>query len=717
MPFVKPSLSHRRSTSSSPTISRIRKTSSGSTPKSSPLNSSSQSILQSSIHSSNSDLALAAFFTPSVPASRRRSHRSEENADAPRKRRKRNPETAEEITRETPILRQPSSSGTDFSKSCASSASSSTSGGDRGEAEIDVMEEINMEYHTVSEAEKEEIHVAVDDLVGQELITATQGDAIKEIFETTFDQRRLYDDWLTTDPKTRSYEDEGVGTEEDEEEKKTKSLSPKPTPKSIPVSKIKEVLLQLRDGVGKFSLRWREARDKKADPTIHHRTHRSPTYRSLLLHRDSNHCVITHIRDSLIAAHILPFTIASLARSHRFWSFMRMMLGPTICDKLFARYGSKPSSKRLGNTGINSPENGWILRSNMDEAFGRMECYLEPVADEPNKYTFNWLQEPDDLPSFSRTHTDEGKRRKPLETGTVIDLTPIESPLSQKSSSQNAFTPQAPSRALITIQAAIHKLAHKFRGQADIFDTYEDSDGSEAASSIGDDDGEQEDTQQDDPAELAPAASPSQYSNDKVTEWLRSVSPVEQPETSGIKRKRSDLEDEDDEETVIADHKSPTILEERPTKRTKTTHTPAPAPPPSQPSTTRRSSNRRSKSRSARDLKFAAAAAAVNEAGLLSPVCTNKSETSPEDSARTRRYNLRECNKALTYEPTVVTPKTTPAPGPAMSPVTPATISAGRIQKRNHTAMESGTRALGSGKSRVQGGVTASRKRRRLSSP
>ncbi|KAF3929943.1 hypothetical protein AA313_de0205087 [Arthrobotrys entomopaga] len=727
MSFVKPELHHRRSFSS-PHANRRRsrkRSSAASTPvQDSPPDNSSQSIQPSPIHASHSDSALPSTVPSPARISRRRSHVDEdETADKPNKRRKKDPQYWWEITRDTPILRSlPSSGELSRSQGWATSYASSSSEEDLEEPVI--MEDITMDRIIVSEDEKQEVFAALEAAFAEEQITKNQTNALKEVFEVSFDQRWLYTDWLVEIVKTDD-EDEGVAihtsqeepdensenhqtkqedykqnktvdTEGSKPEKKPKSPSPSPG-KAISLAKIKDALVSLRDGVGKFSFRLKEARDKQIILETDDKPRRSKTFRSMLLQREANRCIVTRIGDSLIAAHILPFTIASISRSHRFWSMLHLMLGPAICDRLFERYGYKSSPKHRGNRGINSLENGWILRSNLDDAFTRMQCYLEPIPEEPHKYIFNWLEEPDDLPNFSRRHHDESKRQKFLETGTVVDLTPIETQESQNSN-QDATTYPAPppSRALITMQAAIHKLANKFRGQADVFDSFlhEDYD-SESVSTIEEEGNVHEETRRQELMQPITADNHMYFCDGKIAEWLRSVSP--EGEATGTKRKHAELEDENETEP-------PTDIEPdpRPNKRTKFTHNPSPISP---------ATGRKPRSRKAKPsaIRAAAATTALPETGLLSPGITNKSETSPEEKGRTRRYIARECKRALTYEPSRPgTPKTTPAAGITQS--TSQTVS----RNREHAAAEGSVHTMmqGGGKDRIQSSGP-SRKRKR----
>ncbi|KAK6543547.1 hypothetical protein TWF694_000291 [Orbilia ellipsospora] len=729
MSFVKPELHHRRSFSS-PHANRRRsrkRSSATSTPvQSSPPDNSSQSLQPSPIHASHSDSALPSTVPSPARISRRRSHvDDDETADKPNKRRKKDPQFWWEITRDTPILRSlPSSGELSRSQGWATSYASSSSEEDLEEPVI--MEDITMDRITVSEDEKQEVFAALEAALAEEQITKNQTNALKEVFEVSFDQQCLYKDWLVEIVKTDD-EDEGVAihasqeepdegsdkhqTKQDDEkenkkvdteggkhdEKKTKSPSPSAF-KAISLAKIKDALVSLRDGVGKFSFRLKEARDKQIILETDDKPRRSKTFRSMLLQREANRCIVTRIGDSLIAAHILPFTIASISRSHRFWSMLHLMLGPAICDKLFERYGYKSSPKHRGNRGINSLENGWILRSNLDDAFTRMQCYLEPIPEEPHKYVFNWLEEPDDLPSFSRRHHDESKRQKFLETGTIVDLTPIETQESQNSSTQDTtvYTAPPPSRALITMQAAIHKLANKFRGQADVFDSFlhEDYD-SESVSTLDEERIVHEEVRRKELMQPITADNHMYFCDGKIAEWLRSVSP--EGEAAGTKRKHGELEDEEETEP-------PTDIEPdpRPTKRTKFTHNPSPISP----ANGRKPKSRRTKPSA---IKAAIATNTLPETGLLSPGITNKSETSPEEIGRTRRYIARECKRALTYEPS--RPSTPKIPS-AMSVTQPTPQTVGR--KRDNAAVEGSvnTTMQGGGKDRIQDSGP-SRKRKR----
>ncbi|KAK6341503.1 hypothetical protein TWF696_008575 [Orbilia brochopaga] len=569
MPFVKPSLHHRRSitASSSPTAPATIDVLPPKTP-SSPL----QPSLADAIHGSNlSEPTLPTSFSFPPPLSRRRSVPTDGDSEGARKRRKKNPTKPEDITKDTPILRPPSSS--ELSRSCGWETSSGSSSSSRHtEAEIEIMESIEMERMFVSEEERGEVHAAADSLVVQGDITKNQGEVLKDIFDNSFDQPQLYNyllGYVKEEPEEPEEQEEKVKPEaaaedyaivkeelvehikkikqevfeengfegspefaDDEPEikalqngaKESKSPSPEP-PRSIDSYKAKSILLDVRNGVGKFALRLREGRDKKTDPTRDSHPRRSRTYRSTLLRRDANRCVITHIRDPLIAAHILPFTIASLDGVHSFWSLLRMMLGPTIASQLYDRYGFK-SSRRRGNTGINSPENGWMLRSDLDEYFSRMQCYLEPIPEEPHKYVFHWLDEPADLPMSSKTHADEKRQQRPVETGNIIDLTPLAAPEQGTLSKPALAVPPPPSRALITMQAAIHKLAYRFRGQADVFAPVHGPD-SDTLSSLEDDpEEEQEDDHQDEGHRQAMAVDPLNHmylSPKSIGDWLCGV--------------------------------------------------------------------------------------------------------------------------------------------------------------------------------------------------
>ncbi|KAK6518226.1 hypothetical protein TWF506_005385 [Arthrobotrys conoides] len=748
MSFVKPELHHRRSFSRKSEKRRKRKASSTDTLDNAvlPDTSSPSSILQA-LPAGTSDSALPSLSeSPTrTPLSRRRSKPADENnEDTPNKRRKKDPEFWWEITRDTTVLKPlPSSSG-EVSKSKGwATTNSSSSDEDLGE-EVFPMEDISMDYAFVSEVEKQEIHDGISAAVSEEHILPIQGDALKELFNASYDQKQLYNDWQGDIINTPE-EDEGVEVDkqkadevegEKEEEKEEKSnegkveepaenenenenddtaevekdareqdLQPKkPATKSLSIPKLKDALVTLRAGVGKFSLRIKEAQDKKIVPDTEIKPKRSSTYRAMLMHRDSNHCLVTHARDSLIAAHILPFTIASLARSHRFWSLLRLMLGPTICDQLFERYGYKTTRHHQGNKGINSPENGWILRYDLDGAFSRMECYLEPIPDEPNKYIFKWLQEPKERIRMSVYHSNENRQDELLKSGEIIDLTPAETPETQNTPNQSTTrVVPPPSRALLQMQAAIHKLAHKFQGQADIFNTRSHPDwDSDSVSSVEEEYEAHERGRQYELAQPLNADNHMYFADNKVVEWLRSVSP-EQPEKAGVKRKRSDFEEE--EEEVETQPQTETTLEtdNRPTKRTKTSHVTFPKPI-SQPI------RKPKKSTSMRNIKVTAAKA-TPETGLLSPGITNKSETSPEDRGRTRRYIARECKRALTYESNTVAPSEgTQHATKQVSPATPAS------RKRGHASMAKVAVGINtmqeSGKARVSNGV-GSRKRKR----
>ncbi|KAF3916280.1 hypothetical protein ABW21_db0202294 [Orbilia brochopaga] len=609
MPFVKPSLHHRRSitASSSPTPAAIIDAVPPKTP-SSPLQPSPSDGVYAS--TSLEPTPPTSFSFP-PPLSRRRSNPTDGESEGARKRRRKNPTKPEDITKETPILRPPSSS--ELSRSCGwETSSGSSSSSQYTEADIPVMEPIDLQRRLVSEEERDEMHAAADALVEQGDITKNQGEVLKDIFDNSFDQPQLYHYLLNSlkeeleDPeqkfkpeavddkeaivkvdstediiriKQEAFEENGFeetegtldaqsgpgqntsepeASDDDRAEIKApqadeqKAESPVPeSPKSIKPYKAKSILLDVRNGVGKFALRLREGRDKKTDPTRDSHPRRSRTYRSLLLRRDANRCVITHIRDPLIAAHILPFTIASLDGVHSFWSLLRMMLGPTIAGQLFERYGFK-SSRRRGNTGINAPENGWMLRSDLDEYFSRMQCYLEPMPEDPNKYVFHWLDEPADLPMSSKTHADEKRQQRPVETGDIIDLTPLAVEEQGTVSKPALSIPPPPSRALITMQAAIHKLAHRFRGQADVFTPVHGPD-SDTLSSLEDDpEEEQEDTHEDEGHQEAMAIDPANHmylSRESIDSWL------------------GELESSEDE--------SEPVIENRTAKRTKTSHGPS----------------------------------------------------------------------------------------------------------------------------------------------
>lgn len=607
------------------------------------------------------------------------------------------------------------------------------------------MEDISMDYVLVSEVEKQEIHDGIAAAVSEEHILPIQGDALKVLFNASFDQRQLYNDWQGDSVNTPD-EDEGVevdkpkvneekaedktpekeneeGSKEEKTEESTEkqnddsavekdgqerdSQPTKPAAKSLSIPKLKDALVTIRAGVGKFSIRIKEAQDKKIVPDTEIKPKRSSTYRAMLMHRDLNHCLITHARDSLIAAHILPFTIASLARSHRFWSLLRLMLGPAICDQLFERYGYKTTRHHQGNKGINSPENGWILRYDLDGAFSRMECYLEPIPDEPNKYIFKWLQEPKERIRMSVYHSNENRQDELLKSGEIIDLTPTETPESQNIPNQSATTRviPPPSRALLQMQAAIHKLAHKFRGQADIFNTRSHPDwDSDSVSSIEEEYEVHERNRRYELAQPLNADNHMYFCDSKVVEWLRSISP-EQPEKAGMKRKRSDFEDEDEEEVKPQSHNETTLeIDNRPTKRTKTSHITFPKP-------VSHPIRKPKRSTTVKNIKFAAAKT-IPETGLLSPGITNKSETSPEERGRTRRYIARECKRALTYESnTVPPPEGTQLAAKQVSSPTPAS------RKRGHASMAKAavgtTTTQESGKARVSNNGVGSRKRKR----
>ncbi|KAK6532480.1 hypothetical protein TWF281_006669 [Arthrobotrys megalospora] len=750
MSFVKPELHHRRSFSRKSEKRRKRKASTDGLDTAAPPDTSSPSILQA-LPTGTSDSALPSLSESPTrsPVSRRRSKPADENDDTPNKRRKKDPEFWWEITRDTTVLKPlPSSSG-EVSKSKGwATTNSSSSDEDIGE-ELFAMEDIPMDYVLVSEVEKQEIHDGITAAVSQEHILPIQGDALKELFNSSYDQRQLYTDWQGENVNTPE-EDEGVEIErpkaegEEEEEKEhqdpekeenaaadteeqnknpaekreddpsesekeaqePKPHTAEPVAKSLSIPKLKDALVTLRAGVGKFSLRIKEAQDKKIVPDTEIKPKRSSTYRAMLMHRDSNHCLVTHARDSLIAAHILPFTIASLARSHRFWSLLRLMLGPTICDQLFERYGYKTTRHHQGNKGINSPENGWILRYDLDGAFARMECYLEPIPDEPNKYIFKWLQEPRERLRMSVYHSNEKRQDELLKSGEIIDLTPVETPDSQNIPNQStARVVPPPSRALLQMQAAIHKLAHKFQGQADIFNTRSHPDwDSDSVSSVEEEYEVHERARQYELAQPLNADNHMYFCDNKVAEWLRSVSP-EQTEKAGLKRKRSDFEDEE-EQVDVQSQTEPTVEpDNRPTKRTKTSHITFPKPVSHPPKKTKNTAT-------IKNIKITAAKT-IPETGLLSPGITNKSETSPEEKGRTRRYIARECKRALTYESNTAHP-TKRVPATTTKQVSPATPAS---RKRGHTAIAEvvvGTTMMQeSGKARVSNSGVGSRKRKR----
>ncbi|KAF3105163.1 hypothetical protein TWF569_010225 [Orbilia oligospora] len=750
MSFVKPELHHRRSFSRKSEKRRKRKTSSTDVLDNAllPDTSSPSSILQA-LPAGTSDSALPSLSESPTrsPLSRRRSKPEDENnEDTPNKRRKKDPEFWWEITRDTTVLKPlPSSSG-EVSKSKGwATTNSSSSDEDIGE-DFFPMEDIRMDSVFVSDVEKQEIHDGISAAVSEEHILPIQGDALKELFDASYDQRQLYNDWqgdvINTPEEDEGVEvdknkvDEAEETQEKAKEEKSTEEKPeeplegqnddtiqvgedgqekeeqdqnrqptKPATKSLSIPKLKDALVTLRAGVGKFSLRIKEAQDKKIVPDTEIKPKRSSTYRAMLMHRDSNHCLITHARDSLIAAHILPFTIASLARSHRFWSLLRLMLGPTICDQLFERYGYKTTRHHQGNKGINSPENGWILRYDLDGAFSRMECYLEPILDEPNKYIFKWLQEPKERIRMSVYHSNENRQDELLKSGEIIDLTPAETPEAQNIPNQGTTrVVPPPSRALLQMQAAIHKLAHKFQGQADIFNTRSHPDwDSDSVSSIEEEYELHERSRQYELAQPLNADNHMYFCDNKVVEWLRSVSP-EQPEKAGMKRKRSDFEEEVEEAETQPQTETTLEADNRPTKRTKTSHFTFPKPV-SQPI------RKPKKSTNMRNIKVPAAKA-TPETGLLSPGITNKSETSPEEKGRTRRYIARECKRALTYESNTATPSEgTQHATKQVSPATPVS------RKRGHASTAKvavGTSTMQeSGKARVSSGGVGSRKRKR----
>ncbi|KAK6358074.1 hypothetical protein TWF730_007429 [Orbilia blumenaviensis] len=635
MSFVKPELHHRRSFSRrSEKRGRKRKASTDESESTVLPDTPSPSILQA-LPAATSDSALpSSSGSPTrSPIPRRQSQIGSENDDTPNKRRKKDPEFWWEVTHDTTVLKPPPSSSGEISKSKGwATTTSSSSDEDIGEDFQATMEDISMDYLLASEVEKREIHDGIAVAVDQEHILPIQGEALKELFNTSYDQKHLYAVWQQDDTETpdedegleiekpkaeqneevegeteaengqpekeeeeeeegrerpkrqRRENSEGEETEHTAEKKKSNdgSVGPeqeqdpqptKSTTKCLSIPKLKDALVTLRAGVGKFSLRIKEAQDKKIIPDTEIKPKRSSTYRAMLMHRDLNRCVITHARDSLIAAHILPFTIASLARSHRFWSLLRLMLGPKICDQLFERYGYRTTRHHQGNKGINSPENGWILRYDLDGAFARMECYLEPIPEEPHKYTFKWLQGPKERIRMSVYHSDEKRQDELLKSGEVIDLTPVETPESQNIPNQStARVVPPPSRALLQMQAAIHKLANKFRGQADIFNTRSHPDwDSDSVSSIEDDyearaRARRYELEQAISAEihiveeecqvsqdiLAQAASVCQkmYTDEhEIVKWLRDISP-ERPDKAGLKRKRSDIEDEQKEVEV-----------------------------------------------------------------------------------------------------------------------------------------------------------------------
>ncbi|KAK6501344.1 hypothetical protein TWF481_009186 [Arthrobotrys musiformis] len=756
MSFVKPELHHRRSFSRKSEKRRKRKPSTTGAldatalpDTSSPSSSILQALPTTTTPTKNSDSALPSLSeSPTrTPLSRRRSKPTDDTDDTntPNKRRKKDPEFWWEITRDTTVLKPlPSSSG-EVSKSKGwATTNSSSSDEDIGD-EFFAVEDIDMKCVVVSEVKKGEIYDGVDKAVEGGDILPIQGEALKELFGGSYDQRQLYNDWRQAHDEDEGVEVDKPKDDEAEEQEKDKeeqpeeqpkeekkedkieqptgkengeeknaqeedSQPPKPATKSLSIPKLKDALVTLRAGVGKFSLRIKEAQDKKIVPDTEIKPRRSSTYRAMLMHRDSNHCLITHARDSLIAAHILPFTIASLARSHRFWSLLRLMLGPTICDQLFERYGYKTTRHHQGNKGINSPENGWILRYDLDGAFSRMECYLEPIPDEPNKYIFKWLQEPKERIRMSVYHSKENRQDELLKSGEIIDLTPAETPETQNIPNQaSTRVIPPPSRALLQMQAAIHKLAHKFQGQADIFNTRSHPDwDSDSVSSI--EEGEHEVHERTRQYELAQPLNPDNhmyFCDNKVVEWLRSVSP-EQPEKAGMKRKRSDLEDDEGYDAEPESQGEPLLqADNRPTKRTKTSHIIFPKPATNPVKKAKRSTT------TIKNIKISAAKA-TPETGLLSPGITNKSETSPEERGRTRRYIARECKRVLTYENnTVPPPEGTKL---AAKQVSPATLASSR--KRGHASMAKpsvvgATTTQEGGKARVPNGGVGSRKRKR----
>ncbi|KAF3142768.1 hypothetical protein TWF703_000271 [Orbilia oligospora] len=720
MSFVKPELHHRRSFSRKSEKRRKRKTSSTDVLDNAllPDTSSPSSILQA-LPAGTSDSALPSLSESPTrsPLSRRRSKPEDENnEDTPNKRRKKDPEFWWEITRDTTVLKPlPSSSG-EVSKSKGwATTNSSSSDEDIGE-DFFPMEDIRMDSVFVSDVEKQEIHDGISAAVSEEHILPIQGDALKELFDASYDQRQLYNDWqgdvINTPEEDEGVEvdknkvDEAEETQEKAKEEKSTEEKPeeplegqnddtiqvgedgqekeeqdqnrqptKPATKSLSIPKLKDALVTLRAGVGKFSLRIKEAQDKKIVPDTEIKPKRSSTYRAMLMHRDSNHCLITHARDSLIAAHILPFTIASLARSHRFWSLLRLMLGPTICDQLFERYGYKTTRHHQGN------------------------------KDEPNKYIFKWLQEPKERIRMSVYHSNENRQDELLKSGEIIDLTPAETPEAQNIPNQGTTrVVPPPSRALLQMQAAIHKLAHKFQGQADIFNTRSHPDwDSDSVSSIEEEYELHERSRQYELAQPLNADNHMYFCDNKVVEWLRSVSP-EQPEKAGMKRKRSDFEEEVEEAETQPQTETTLEADNRPTKRTKTSHFTFPKPV-SQPI------RKPKKSTNMRNIKVPAAKA-TPETGLLSPGITNKSETSPEEKGRTRRYIARECKRALTYESNTATPSEgTQHATKQVSPATPVS------RKRGHASTAKvavGTSTMQeSGKARVSSGGVGSRKRKR----
>ncbi|KAK6348010.1 hypothetical protein TWF718_005831 [Orbilia javanica] len=752
MSFVKPELHHRRSFSRKSEKRRKRKASTDALDNAALPDTSSPSILQA-LPAATSDSALPSLSESPTrsPLSRRRRQPDENSEDTPNKRRKKDPEFWWEITRDTTVLKPlPSSSG-EVSKSKGwATTNSSSSDEDIGE-EFFQMEDISMDYVLVSEVEKQEIHDGIAAAVSEGHILPIQGEALKELFNASYHQRQLYNDWQGEIVNAPEEEDEGVeidkhksdevkegeeeekGKEKQEAEEKPKekkteeptetpdddsvktekegqeldSQPKKPVAKGLSIPKLKDALVTLRAGVGKFSLRIKEAQDKKIVPDTEIKPKRSSTYRAMLMHRDSNHCLVTHARDSLIAAHILPFTIASLARSHRFWSLLRLMLGPTICDQLFERYGYKTTRHHQGNKGINSPENGWILRYDLDGAFSRMECYLEPIPDEPNKYIFKWLQEPKERIRMSVYHSNEKRQDELLKSGEIIDLTPAETPEPQNVLNQGATRAiPPPSRALLQMQAAIHKLAHKFQGQADIFNTRSHPDwDSDSVSSLEEEYEVHERARQYELAQPLNADNHMYFCDNKVVEWLRSVSP-EKAEKTGMKRKRSDFEEKEEEEIEAQPQNETNTLEadNRPTKRTKTSHITFPKPTP-------HPTKKSKKSTAVKNIKVTAAKR-TPETGLLSPGITNKSETSPEESGRTRRYIARECKRALTYgSNTVPSSEGTKQTIKQVSPTTPVS------RKRGHAntvrAVVGTTTMQDGGKARISKGGAGSRKRKR----
>ncbi|KAK6530432.1 hypothetical protein TWF694_003784 [Orbilia ellipsospora] len=140
--------------------------------------------------------------------------------------------------------------------------------------------------------------------------------------------------------------------------------------------------------------------------------------------------------------------MASVPETHSFWSLCKAFIGTDRTTELFERYGGAERKKYRGNRGINALENGWILFSQLDDAFTRMNCYLEPEPDNLRAYKSNWLEEPRDLPRYSSVHPLRPEEK--IKTGDIIILGPTRD-------SELGEIPY-PSRTLLTLQAAIQAL-------------------------------------------------------------------------------------------------------------------------------------------------------------------------------------------------------------------------------------------------------------------